>query len=231
MIILNNKPWLRYKFNDDGSAIIKKCCITKKYSIHTMEKIWNEWYIKIINPNKLSKLLKISIFDAQIQNLCGIKIEYDITTKLYGINNFNNITVIQIIGLFFLNIDIDLMLHKFKFIEALQIKCNLSNSYGLEELFNGLHKWTTHKFLLYSDKKKWKKYDINIFYINNKTPYMCILEENDLIKIKLFGSVLYDKLISHQTYLYLIMNKDYFTIDSLINKYYYWMRTRKYNLI
>ena len=55
---------------------------------------------------------------------------------------------------------------------------------------------------------------------------MIKIDEDDLIKIKLFGSVLYDNLKSYEKYLYLIINNGYSSIDELINKYSYWMETR-----
>jgi hypothetical protein len=160
----------------------------------------------------------------------GIKIDDDNTFKLNTVNDFNNITVLEIFGLFFINIDINLENHKDKFIEALKIRCNLKKKTGLDELFNGIKKWTNNKYLLKYNKTEWIKYDISIFYTNNKKINMIQLEENDLIKIKLFGSVLYDKFESYEKYLYLIIDNNNTSKDELINKYSHWMETRKYKI-
>jgi hypothetical protein len=228
---MNYVPWLYYDFNDDGSSTqYNYHCIKKQYSAQTMEKLWNKWYIHNINPYKLSILSKTSLFDAKIENLPGIKIDEDTTTNLNKVNDFKNITVLKIFGLFFINIDINLENHKYKFIEALKKICELNKTDGLDELFNGIKKWTKNKYLLTYNKTKWIKYDISIFYTNSKKSNMNKIDEDDLIKIKLFGSALYDKFISYEKYLYLIINDKYSTIDELINKYSQWMETRKYKL-
>ena len=45
------------------------------------------------------------------------------------------------------------------------------------------------------------------------------LGEDDLIKIKLFGSALYDKFESYEKYLYLIIDNNNTSKDELINKF------------
>lgn len=222
-------PWTQYDLYEDGSASINDiCCIKKYYSVQEMSIMWDKWYVHIINPLKNEKLLKISLFDANIEHIPGIKIDDDNTCKLNTVDDFNNITVAEIFGLFFINIDINLENHKNNFIEALKIRCNLLNINGLDELFNGILKWTTAKYLLKHNKIKWTKYDTSLSYLNNKKPIFHKIDENDLIKIRLLGSVLYDKLNSYDKYLYLIINEKYPTKTELVDKYLLWMQTRKY---
>ena len=68
--MLNWTPWVHYNFNENGSSIqYKYFCIKKEYSVETMNKLWKKWYTHIINPYKIYKLSKISIFNVQINNL------------------------------------------------------------------------------------------------------------------------------------------------------------------
>ena len=39
---------------------------------------------------------------------------------------------------------------------------------AVDELFNGIKKWTKNKYLLKYNKTEWIKYDTSLFYTNNK---------------------------------------------------------------
>jgi hypothetical protein len=223
------EPWLFFNTYNDGSTFTTNYyCINKYYSVTEMNKIWEKWYVQIINPRKVKNLLKISLFDAHIEHLPGLKIDDDKITNLITINDLQNITVLEIIGLFFINIDINLENHKIKFIDALQIRCQLKKINGLNELFNGIKKWATAKYLLKHNNTKWTKFDTSILYVSNKKPIFNNIDESDLIRIKLLGSSIYDKFNSYEKYLHLIIDEKYPDKDGLITKYSYWMETRKY---
>lgn len=209
---------LKYAFYEDGTASKRKYFTTKYYTQFDMEKKWNKWYKSIINPMKNKRIINIKINDMNIDNFAGVRADLDCSTHLNDIDHFNNIDASCIIGLFFMNIDIDLEIHKYNFIEILHKLFNL-NKDGLDYMFDCIKFWSIKKKLLKTNDLLWTHYDYNIFSLNNNKSQLIKLDESELIRIKLFGSHLYDNLVSYHSYTYILLNLKYDTIEK-INKQY-----------
>ena len=225
-------PWDHFHLNDDGSAYTNYLyCFYHHYSREEMIKQWSKWYRHIINPMKLKNLIDVSIFRVDLSYLPSMKITDDKSTCYNQPKDYSNdMSIPKIIGIFFMTIDMDLSLHKKGFIDYLMSKNRLIYKEGLDDLFDGICQWAFAKKLIQHNKKKWIKYDRCLSFVALFQPKMVELNDSDLIKIKLFGSSLYDKFDSYEQYLYLILDHLYNDKKQLIEKYYNWMKNRKYSL-
>ncbi len=230
-LLMQNGPWNKLKISENGLIYTTSSflCINKKYSSTQMKKVWNDWYNRIINPQRINAMIKKPISDLEIYDLPGIRVKEDTITSRLQEDYLNEITVRQIIGLYLINFDIDIENHKKKFIDEIQKHLSLEIINEFDEIIDGLNTWLVRKNILKINKKKnkWTHYDKHIIQLSSAKPDFDLITSSDIIKIQLLGSGLYDNLISFDKYLYFIISNIHPDRNSVVEKYIIWLNSKK----
>jgi hypothetical protein len=222
-------PWENYNFLPDGSAKQNKTKNQKLDRI-TVNNLWINWYTHIIDPYKQAKFAKSSMYLMDIDNMPGLKIDLDHSTTRNKPSKFC-LSIVEIIGLYLMSFDIDMAIHKKTFIEVIKQTNKLVSVNGLDQMFESITEFMKRKRILQNKSNTWIYYDSTINHlVDKKHKFEPIDSEMIIIKIKMLGSSMYDKLSSYDSMLYLYLEPKYPDRYAIYCKYYNWTINRKIKL-
>jgi hypothetical protein len=225
-------PWEEYDFINDGSAIHKSKFGSQTLDKSSVEKLWGKWYKYIIDPYKINKFKKQSMYTSTIENLPGLKVMCDYSTNRNQTSAIC-LTIREIIGLYLISFDNNMSIHKENFIKNIKEINKLLSIDGLEQIYDCITEYVIKKCLLKNNNKTnmWVYYDSTINNLNNKKHKFEKIETESIItKIKMLGSFMYDSLKSYDNMLYYYLEPKYPDRHAINERFYKWTINRKQKL-